>query len=128
MSKKIIIILSIFILLLGLFINPTYAIDEILEQGQSFIKDGETLVQSEGEPIKDDALKEVSNTIYNILLAIAIFIAVGYAMVLGIYYMMGSIEEQVKIKESLLPFAIGCIVVFGAFGIWKIIANILQEI
>lgn len=128
MSKKIIIILSIFVLLLGLFINPTYAIDEILEQGQSFIKDGETLVQSEGEPIKDDALKEVSNTIYNILLAVAIFIAVGYSMVLGIYYMVGSIEEQVKIKESLLPFAIGCIVIFGAFGIWKIVANILQGI
>lgn len=128
MSKKIIMILSIFVLLLGLFINPTYAIDEILEQGKSFIENGETQVQTEGEPIKDDALKDVSNTIYNILLGIAIFIAVGYAMVLGIYYMMGSIADQAKIKEGLLPFVIGCIVVFGAFGIWKIVANILQGI
>ena len=128
MSKKIIIVLSIFVLLLGIFANSTYAIDEILDQGKSFIENGESKTESQGEVIDDDALKDVSNTIYNILLAIAIVVAVIYAMVLGISYMVGSIEEQVKIKESLLPFVIGCILVFGAFGIWKIIANMLQGI
>ena len=128
MSKKIIIVFSIFVLLLGIITNSTYAIDDVLNQGKAFIENGETQVQDKGMPIEDDALQVVSSTIYNILLAIAIVAAVGYAMVLGINYMVGSIEEQAKIKESLLPFAIGCIVVFGAFGIWKIIANIVQGI
>ena len=38
--------------------------------------------------------------------------------------MLGSVEEQTKVKESLVPFVIGCIVVFGAFGFWKLFVEI----
>ena len=38
--------------------------------------------------------------------------------------MLGSIEEKAQVKEALIPFIIGCIVVFGAFGIWKIVTQI----
>ena len=38
--------------------------------------------------------------------------------------MLGSIEEKANIKESLIPFVIGCIVVFGAFGIWRIFVSL----
>ena len=34
--------------------------------------------------------------------------------------MIGSAEEKAQIKDALIPFVIGCIVIFGAFGIWKI--------
>lgn len=122
--KKLMIIFSIFILLFATFTSQVYAIDDILQQGKDFVQRGE----EQENPIKDDELKPLSNTIYNILLTIAIFVAVGYAMVLGITYMVGSVGEQAKIKESLIPFVVGCIVVFGAFGIWKIIANLLQGV
>ena len=38
--------------------------------------------------------------------------------------MIGSAEEKAQIKDALIPFIIGCIIVFGAFGIWKIFVNI----
>ena len=38
--------------------------------------------------------------------------------------MLGSMEEKAQIKEALIPFVIGCIVAFGAFGIWKIFITI----
>ena len=42
------------------------------------------------------------------------------AGILGIKFMIGSAEEKAQIKDALIPFVIGCIVIFGAFGIWKI--------
>ena len=43
---------------------------------------------------------------------------------MGIKFMIGSVEEKAEIKAALVPFVIGCIVVFGAFGIWKIVVTI----
>ena len=34
--------------------------------------------------------------------------------------MMGSVEEKAEVKETLVPFIVGCVVVFAAFAIWKI--------
>ena len=34
--------------------------------------------------------------------------------------MLGGAEGQAKVKEMLVPFVVGCIVVFGGFGLWKI--------
>lgn len=42
--------------------------------------------------------------------------------------MVGSVEQKAKVKDSLLPYIIGCIVIFGAFGIWKIVLTILENV
>lgn len=42
--------------------------------------------------------------------------------------MLGGIEEQAKIKETLIPYIVGCIVIFGAFGIWKLAVSIMTEV
>ena len=36
-----------------------------------------------------------------------------------------SVEEKANIKEVLVPYVVGCIVIFGAFAIWKLIVTIL---
>ena len=33
---------------------------------------------------------------------------------------------QTKVKESMIPFIIGCVVVFGAFGIWKAVVLVFM--
>ena len=38
------------------------------------------------------------------------------------------IEEKAEIKTMLIPYIIGCVVVFGAFTIWKIVVDILQSV
>lgn len=50
--------------------------------------------------------------------------AVVIAMILGIQFMVASASEKAKVKEAIIPFVVGCIVVFGAFTIWKIAVNI----
>lgn len=42
--------------------------------------------------------------------------------------MMASAEDKAKVKESLLPFVVGCVVVFGSFGIWKLLVIFGQNI
>ena len=46
----------------------------------------------------------------------------------GEYKATGSIEGKAKIKEALVPYIIGCIVVFGAFFIWKTLVNIGNDL
>ena len=42
--------------------------------------------------------------------------------------MISSAEEKAEVKKMLIPYIVGCIVVFGGFGIWKLVVNILQGI
>lgn len=117
-------ILVLFILSMMLVMQTTYAVDDIIEAGGSFIKKGEQQQQA----IQDSQIKTVSDQIYNILLAIGTVIAVIIGAILGIQFMVGSMDEKAKVKESLIPFVIGCVIIFGAFGIWKLIATILQDV
>ena len=72
-------------------------------------------------------LQNFSNMLYNALLIIGIIIAVIVGTILGIKFMIGSVEEKADIKKLLIPYIVGCIVVFGAFGIWKLVVTILAN-
>lgn len=125
MSKKVfikLIICSIFIIILSnTFCLPiSHAIGEVFSAGKNFLGAGNI-----AESVVDTgAMKEASDYIYNMLLGIAVIIAVIIAMILGIQFMAASADEKAKVKEALLPFIVGCIVVFGAFTIWKVVVNI----
>ena len=92
------------------------------------IGDADKFLNSSAEPaIKSSALQNFSNKFYNIFLTIGIVIAVIVGMVLGIKFMVGGAEEKANIKEMLVPYIAGCIVIFGAFAIWKLVVTILSS-
>lgn len=94
---------------------PTYATwKNIIGAGDNFISMG----SQTDAPIED--IRPISNSIYNTLLILGVTIAVIVGAVLGIKFITGSIEQKSKIKESLIPYFVGCFVIFGAFAIWKI--------
>jgi hypothetical protein len=96
------------------------SLSDVISGGDSFISSGK-----EGSAkIDKSQLQGASTSIYNILLICGMIIAVLIASILGIKFMIGSVEEKAEIKAALVPFIIGCIVVFGAFGIWKIVVTI----
>jgi len=109
----------IFVLLSSFCIPTSHALGDIFSSGSKFLKEGKNI----DETINTQALKETSDTIYNTLLAIAIMVAVVVAMVLGIQFMVASADEKAKVKEALMPFVVGCIVVFGSFTIWKVVVK-----
>lgn len=102
-------------------VNAVDTVDDVMSGASQFLEAGEKV------QINDDSLQSTSDFIYNLLLAIAIIVAVVIGMSIGIRFMMAGIDDKVKIKESLMPYFVGCIVVFGAFGIWKLAVTILSQ-
>ncbi|MCI8759948.1 MAG: hypothetical protein HFJ34_02290 [Clostridia bacterium] len=95
-------------------------VDDTMQGAQDFLKEGQN------NQINEPELKKMSDFLFNLLLAIAMVVAVIVGMVIGIQFMVVSVEEKAKVKESLLPYFVGCGVVFGAFGIWKLAVTILS--
>lgn len=116
-------------------------IEDIINRADSFISEGKEesdkgeIVVSTGEEgnatIKLPSVKNVQNTIndiYNIIFPLAVAITVIVGGILGIKFMLASAEDKAKIKESLIPYVAGCIAIYGAFGIWKIVILLLSAI
>ena len=124
MLKKIILVLIFCLTLCMIITSNTYAksIDEMITKADGFIS------SATDNPIDSTKLKETSDYIYNTLLVIAVAVSVIVGAWLGVKFMIESAEDKAKIKESMIPFVVGCFIVFGAFGIWKIIVNIGNSI
>lgn len=122
MKRKIFFILIIFILMIcSTHIVQATTISNIIQGADGFITNG-----SSSDMIAGDKIKNLSDIIYNVLLILGTVIAVIVGSVLGIQFITGSVEQKAKVKDSLIPFVIGCIVIFGAFGIWKLVITILR--
>lgn len=125
-KKLLINIMVIFIILFNLFIPNAYAgpLQDIMNIAEGFVNNGE----NGGNVINNDALKEGSNTLYNVLLVIGIAVAFIWGIVLGIQFVTGSLGEKADVKKNLIVYVIGCIIIFGAFGIWRLLLQLLQPL
>lgn len=97
---------------------------------EDMTKDAEKFVNSGNAPAKafTKSLQNFSKTMYNILLTIGIFVAVVVGGIIGIKLMASSAEGKAEAKALLIPYVVGCVVVFGGFGIWKLVVTLLQNI
>lgn len=124
MIKKVFFSLMIIFLIIC-SINTVQAISftNIINGADEFINLGD-----DSTPISGDELKGLSDSIYNVLLIIGTIIAVIVGAILGIQFITGSVEQKSKVKETLIPYFVGCAVIFGAFGIWKLVIEILRQV
>lgn len=124
MAKKIFLIFMVIVALIG-FANvyKVKACDNIISGADNFINEGKNNANS---AIDSQKMKEASNLVYNTLLIIGTCGAVIVGAILGIQFITGSVEQKAKVKDSLIPFVVGCVVIFGAFGIWKLVITLLK--
>ena len=101
------------------------SIDDMIADGEKFIHDTRT---SDEATIKETDIQNLSQLLYNSLLIIGVVIAVIIGGIIGIKLMISSAEEKAEVKQYLVPYVAGCIIVFGAFGIWKLVVTILQNV
>jgi len=122
-----IVTLLVIFLILSFSMNYSYtnasSLSNTISGADDFIKTG-----TSDEKIGKDNLKDLSDSIFNVLLIIGTIIAMIVGIVLGIQFITGSVEQKSKVKESLIPYFVGCGVIFGAFGIWKLVVTILSSI
>lgn len=122
---------SIMIVVISFFVvycssNNVYAartLGDIMNGGEFFINSS-----SDEQLFNEEGQKEGVSQLYFIALGIGIAAAAIVGILLGIQFITSGVEGQAKIKEKLLPFAIGCVVIFGGFGIWRLVVNIVQNI
>ena len=78
--------------------------------------------------VSEDSIQKLSKIVSGVLVAVGIIVALIMISIMGISFMAQSVEEKAKIKESMMPFLIGAIVTFGAFGIWRVAISIMSKI
>lgn len=123
--KKCIMIISM-IIMMFLVITPqyTYALNltDVSNGGDYFID------QPAGKKMFDEEnQKNTIDSLYWIMMGIAIAAAIIIGMVLAIQFVTAGVAGKAKIKEKLIPYAVGVVVAIGAFGIWKLAINFANQ-
>lgn len=124
MRKSIIILLVISIFFICI---PTYS--KALTLTEIFDGADKMLAEANDDDLFDaNNEKEAIDTIYWLAMGIAIVAALIIGMVLGIQFITSGASGQAKVKEKLIPYGVGCVVAFGAFGIWKLVLDIMNTV
>lgn len=70
---------------------------------------------------------KIGNVILGLIRTTGTFIAVGGLMILGIKYMVGSIEERANYKKTMMPFVVGAVLLFAAVNITAVLYEMFAE-
>lgn len=68
---------------------------------------------------------DFGNQIIGVLQGIGIVLSVIVVIVLGIKYMMGSVEEKAEYKKTMMPYLVGAALIFAASTISMIVMNFI---
>ncbi len=118
MKTRKIIIISICILIMLIFLNANicYATDLGIGDLNNYKTDN----------IQMGNLASRAGTVLGIVQTIGSVLAVAMLVIIGIKYMLGSIEEKAEYKKTLIPYLIGAFLVFTGTLIPNIIYKIVQ--
>lgn len=75
----------------------------------------------------EEIIKTKANNIIGAVVTVGIVASVITLLILGIKYMVGSMEEKAEYKKSMVPYLIGAVLLFTTSTIVSIIASITQE-
>lgn len=96
--------------------------------GDIFINPGDYAPSSSTQVQGAEKLKAIGIKMLKILNSIATVLSVIIFSVLGVKYMLGSVEEKADYKKNLVPYVIGAILVFGITRIVSIISTFAKNI
>lgn len=102
--------------------NASSTLDDMMTDADSFV------ANSKSDSIDSKSLQDFSSTIYNIALQIGIGVAVVVGLALGIQFMLAGVDGKADVKKALIAYVVGCIAIFGAFGVWKLVIEVMQQI
>lgn len=75
-----------------------------------------------------DQFNKVGNKMITSFTAVGMVVSVVTLIIIGIKYMIGSIEDRANYKKSMLPYVIGAGLVFSASAIAQIIYNFTKNL
>ena len=75
----------------------------------------------------DNSLSKGINIIYTIIRAAGTGIALLMVMILGIKYMLCSVEEKAEIKKQAVPIVVGSAFIFATSNLVSIVGQIVEN-
>ena len=82
----------------------------------------------DGNNTGSEKLKSKAEIILGVIQTIGTVISVIILMVIGIKYMLGSVEEKSEYKQTLFPYLIGAALIFSGSTVPQIIYQISKNI
>lgn len=117
-SIKISIALMIFIMMFYAFNNSfVYAADTKFNPDDWVPDDG----------TGDYRLLAIGNSIVGPIQVIGSLVSVVTIIIIGIKYMLGSVEEKAQYKETLGPYFLGAVLVFGIINVVSVIYKVASS-
>lgn len=132
MKKYICIIITILLLILIPFTNLSYAGDDEKEEATS----GSSVIEDLGDlnnyhKIDDSGTTKVAEkagVILEIITVIGMVLSIIMLIIIGIKYMLGSVEEKADYKKSMIPYLVGAILLFSGSILPSIIYNLVTQV
>lgn len=121
--KKIHIILVVVIIVLNCMttvVSARFSLTDVFNNAKNF--------PSPSSEISVSELKDMQGVVYNLLFSVGVIIAVVGITILGVQFITSSPEGKADVKEKMVPFAVGCIVIFSGLVIWRIAVNVIQSV
>lgn len=69
---------------------------------------------------------DIAGNIVSVIQVIGTIIAVITIMILGIKYMAGSVEERANYKKTMIPYLVGCILLFATVTIVSAVYQVIS--
>lgn len=77
---------------------------------------------------KTNQFDDVGNTIFSIVQAVGIISSIAALMLIGIKYMMGSVEQKAEYKKTFPIYLVGCILVFAICALGNLVYEWVQAL
>ncbi|MBE5821881.1 MAG: hypothetical protein E7311_04760 [Clostridiales bacterium] len=124
-------IVAIMILLITIVINIPFAYatgdfsaGDAIGGAEDFISDGESQAASANV---DDKIDDTIKGIVSAGLGIGTIVAICTGIVIAIKNMTDGAVGKKELKESLTPYIIACVLLFGAFTVWSAVVEIMEN-
>ena len=118
--KKIILFFLLVMVVFMSFSNSCFALED-LQEGM----EGVTAVE---EGLEGSGIATALNTVIGILQIAGTGISLIVVTMLGIKYLVASVGDKAEIKKQAMPIVIGCVLLFGAVKLMKIVADFTEKI
>ncbi len=91
--------------------------------GLEVLDDPNAYIQESGD---NSGVVDIGNIIVWVVRALGTAISILMLMIVGIKYIMGSVEEKAEYKQTMWPYIVGALLIFGGSSVTSIIYNIFN--
>ena len=80
------------------------------------------------EPKTSDAALPMAQVIIGVIRALGTSIALLMLTIMGVKYIMGSVEEKAAYKQTMIPYLIGAVLIFSAAQVTQVIYDAITNV